>query len=133
MVGLLIRSDASQQTKPSKTRETWASMKRHGRHRENAAVEQSLLRWWIVDMKRRPPPCQQWQRSARTAACFGRSDFDDAADTDVLDSSRDLVCRELVGAAADGRSMMRVRFCPVVGGLLVDDRGPTIASRARRR
>src|SRR5216684_4950425 len=65
----------------------------------NAAVEPGLLQ-----MAARPIDALLRHAGngaiGRTAACFGRSDLDDAADTDVLDSSR-IDAGNVVGAAID--------------------------------
>ncbi len=56
----------------------------------------------------------------RTAACFGRSDLDDTADTDVLDSSR-IDAGNVVGAAVDAIDDEGQVFAELVGEMLVDD------------
>src|SRR5882757_8375896 len=92
----------------------------------NAAVEPGLLQ-----MAARPidPLLRHVGNSAigRTAACFGRSDLDDAADTDVLDSSR-IDAGNVVRAAVDAIDDEGQVFAELVGEMLVDD-----AANDRRR
>src|SRR5882672_139150 len=56
----------------------------------------------------------------RTAADFGRSDLDDTADTDVLDSSR-IDAGNVVGAAINAIDDEGQVFAELVGEMLVDD------------
>src|SRR6266702_6245946 len=74
----------------------------------------------------------------QTAACFGRSDLDDAADTDVLHSSR-IDAGNVMGAAIDAIDDEGQVFAELVGEMLVDDaaddrrRGRAIVNPEARR
>jgi hypothetical protein len=63
----------------------------------------------------------------RTATCFGQSDLDDAANADVLDSSR-IDAGNVVGTAVDAIDDEGQVFAELIGEMLVDD-----AADSRRR
>src|SRR5712664_2779519 len=103
----------------------------------NAAVEPGLLQ-----MAARPidPLLRHAGNGAigGTATCFGRSDLDDTADTDVLDSSR-IDAGNVVGAAVDAIDDEGQVFAELVGEMLVDDpaddrrRGRAVVNPEARR
>src|SRR5712664_1651930 len=103
----------------------------------NAAVEPGLLQ-----MAARPIDALLRHAGngaiGRTAAYFGRSDLDDAADTDVLDSSR-IDAGNVVGAAINAIDDEGQVFAQLIGEMLVDDaaddrrRGRAVVNPEARR